>query len=263
MSRRVLFITGGSRGIGAGVVVEAARQGYDVAFTYRERRDAAESVLATVRSEAPAARCAAYQLDVRDAAAVERIGDQPRLPVWRAGIILARLDGDQRDRARRDFDALAENGFAAIPPDLFWLGAMCLLAEACARLGDAARAPALYERLERYAERNAQIGLAVSVGTVHRFLGLLSRVMEQWPTAEAHFEAALERSSAMGATASLAHIRCDYAEMLLARGSGDDRERAACHLELARAVADELRVKPLQARADALRGRLRGPAESP
>jgi len=76
MSRRVLFITGGSRGIGAGVVAEAARHGYDVAFTYRERRDAADAVLATVRAESPDARCEAYQLDVRDSAAVERVGDQ-------------------------------------------------------------------------------------------------------------------------------------------------------------------------------------------
>jgi NAD(P)-dependent dehydrogenase (short-subunit alcohol dehydrogenase family) len=37
MSRRVLFITGGSRGIGAGVVSAAVAHGYDVAFTYRER----------------------------------------------------------------------------------------------------------------------------------------------------------------------------------------------------------------------------------
>ena len=76
MNRRVLFITGGSRGIGAGVVVAAARHGYDVAFTYRERRDAAEALRATVGAESPEARCEAYQLDVRDSAAVERVGDQ-------------------------------------------------------------------------------------------------------------------------------------------------------------------------------------------
>jgi len=76
MSRRVLFITGGSRGIGAGVVAAAAQHGYDVAFTYRERRDAADAVVAAVRAGSPEARCEAYQLDVRDAAAVERVGDQ-------------------------------------------------------------------------------------------------------------------------------------------------------------------------------------------
>ncbi|MGE3178608.1 MAG: SDR family NAD(P)-dependent oxidoreductase [Vicinamibacterales bacterium] len=76
MSRRVLFITGGSRGIGAGVVRAAAASGYDVAFTYRERKDAADAVMAAVRTEAPDARCLAYQLDVRDAEAVEAVGDQ-------------------------------------------------------------------------------------------------------------------------------------------------------------------------------------------
>lgn len=76
MSRRVLFITGGSRGIGAGVVRAAAAHGYDVAFTYRERQDAAEAVTAAVRAESPDARCLAYRLDVRDSAAVEAVGDQ-------------------------------------------------------------------------------------------------------------------------------------------------------------------------------------------
>jgi 3-oxoacyl-[acyl-carrier protein] reductase len=75
MSRRVLFITGGSRGIGAGIVTAAVRHGYDVAFTYRERRDAAEAVVAAARVTSPDARCEAYQLDVRDSAAVERVGD--------------------------------------------------------------------------------------------------------------------------------------------------------------------------------------------
>lgn len=76
MNRRVLFITGGSRGIGAGVVAASARHGYDVAFTYRERRDATEALIAAVQAESPDARCEAYQLDVRDAAAVERVGDR-------------------------------------------------------------------------------------------------------------------------------------------------------------------------------------------
>jgi 3-oxoacyl-[acyl-carrier protein] reductase len=76
MARRVMFITGGSRGIGAGVVKAAAASGYDVAFTYRERRDAADEVLAAVREASPEARCQAYQLDVCDSSAVERVSDQ-------------------------------------------------------------------------------------------------------------------------------------------------------------------------------------------
>lgn len=74
--RRVLFLTGGSRGIGAGIVRAAAAAGYDVAFTYRERADAAAALCADVARITPGeARCRAYALDVRDSAAVERVGD--------------------------------------------------------------------------------------------------------------------------------------------------------------------------------------------
>jgi len=58
------------------VVAAAAQHGYDVAFTYRDRRDAADAVVAAVRAASPDARCQAYQLDVRDSSAVERVGDQ-------------------------------------------------------------------------------------------------------------------------------------------------------------------------------------------
>jgi 3-oxoacyl-[acyl-carrier protein] reductase len=76
MDRRVLFITGGSRGIGAAVVSAAAEAGYDVAFTYRERGDAASALVDAVRERVPAARCRAWQLDVRDSADVERVGEE-------------------------------------------------------------------------------------------------------------------------------------------------------------------------------------------
>jgi NAD(P)-dependent dehydrogenase (short-subunit alcohol dehydrogenase family) len=67
-----LLVTGGSRGIGAAIVEAAARAGHGVAFTYREREAAARAVC---ESLAPA-RVRAYALDVRDSAAVERVGDQ-------------------------------------------------------------------------------------------------------------------------------------------------------------------------------------------
>jgi 3-oxoacyl-[acyl-carrier protein] reductase len=75
MTRRVLFLTGGSRGIGAGLVVAAARAGFDVAFTYRSQKDAADAVIARAAAEAPEATVRAWALDVRDGAAVEAVGD--------------------------------------------------------------------------------------------------------------------------------------------------------------------------------------------
>ncbi len=74
--RRAMFITGGSRGIGAGLVQGAAEHGFDVAFTYKERRDAAEDVCRRVREATPDVKCRAYRLDVRDSAEVERVGDE-------------------------------------------------------------------------------------------------------------------------------------------------------------------------------------------
>lgn len=109
IDRRVLFLTGGSRGIGAGIVAAAARQGFDVAFTYRERRDAAEAVVAQVRAESPEARCIAHQLDVRDPAAVERVGDavvdelgNVHVVVANAAITHAGLAFSTTDEAWRD-----------------------------------------------------------------------------------------------------------------------------------------------------------------
>jgi 3-oxoacyl-[acyl-carrier protein] reductase len=43
------FVTGGSRGIGAGIVRKLAAAGADVAFTYRARADAAEAVARELR----------------------------------------------------------------------------------------------------------------------------------------------------------------------------------------------------------------------
>mgnify|MGYP000665506557 CR=1 FL=1 len=43
---RNVFLTGGSRGIGAAVVLALARAGYNVAFTYHAHPEAAEAVAA-------------------------------------------------------------------------------------------------------------------------------------------------------------------------------------------------------------------------
>ena len=71
----ILFVTGGSRGIGASIVHEAIRQGHDVAFSYLRRQQQARDVMAQAREIDRTRRCLAYQLDVRDSAAVERVAD--------------------------------------------------------------------------------------------------------------------------------------------------------------------------------------------
>ena len=51
---RNVFLTGGSRGIGAAAVLALARAGYNVAFTYHAHPEAAEAVAAQARALSPA-----------------------------------------------------------------------------------------------------------------------------------------------------------------------------------------------------------------
>lgn len=64
-------VTGGSRGIGAGIVAKAVEAGHDVAFTYVQNGAAAERVIEAAYSISPKCRCMATCLDVRDSAAVD------------------------------------------------------------------------------------------------------------------------------------------------------------------------------------------------
>jgi NAD(P)-dependent dehydrogenase (short-subunit alcohol dehydrogenase family) len=78
LAGRVALITGGSRGVGAGIAVELARLGANVAITYNRRPDDAEQVLATVRESG--AGGLSLRLDVADTAAapevVTRVNDE-------------------------------------------------------------------------------------------------------------------------------------------------------------------------------------------
>jgi NAD(P)-dependent dehydrogenase (short-subunit alcohol dehydrogenase family) len=71
----IFFVTGGSRGIGAAIVFQAARSGHDVAFTYASNEAAARDVLRKAAEIRPEGRYKAYQLDVRRSADVEKVGE--------------------------------------------------------------------------------------------------------------------------------------------------------------------------------------------
>jgi NAD(P)-dependent dehydrogenase (short-subunit alcohol dehydrogenase family) len=66
-------ITGGSRGIGAATAAAAAREGWDVVLSYRERADAAGRVVAAVQSIGRTA--VAVRADVADETDVGRLFD--------------------------------------------------------------------------------------------------------------------------------------------------------------------------------------------
>src|ERR1700719_96675 len=68
LSGKVALVTGGSRGIGAGIVKRLAREGAAVAFTYSASNEKATQLVHFV--EAGGGRALAIQADSADAAAV-------------------------------------------------------------------------------------------------------------------------------------------------------------------------------------------------
>ena len=71
---KTLLVTGGSRGIGAAVCKQAARDGYDVAFSYAGRSDAAKDVVAAI--EGLGRKAVAIKSDIADPAQVVSLFDR-------------------------------------------------------------------------------------------------------------------------------------------------------------------------------------------
>ena len=97
-----------------------------------------------------------------------------------------------------------------------------------------------------------EIGLAVSVGFVDRFLGRLAALRGFPEEAERHFEAALDPERARRGDHVARSHQDEYAEMLLERDTADDRERAGLLLEQSRLKAEELDMAPVAKRAETL-----------
>ena len=72
----IYFITGGSRGIGADLVLRAAALGHDVAFTYVGNEAKASQVAERVQSEHPDRTIRYYQLDVKNSGQVDDVVDR-------------------------------------------------------------------------------------------------------------------------------------------------------------------------------------------
>ena len=112
-ARRVLLVTGASRGIGAATARLAAARGYDIAVNYASNLKAAEAVVAD--AERAGARAVAIPADVSQEAEVERLfaESERRLgPLWglvnNAGIVgrASRLDAADAAKAVIDLNVL-------------------------------------------------------------------------------------------------------------------------------------------------------------
>ncbi len=105
LMKKVILITGGSRGIGAAVAQLAGQQGYSVCVNYRQDREAAEAVVKSI--EDSGARAIAVMADVSVESDVKRLfGTIDKLLgpltalVNNAGILEKQIRVDSTDAAR-------------------------------------------------------------------------------------------------------------------------------------------------------------------
>lgn len=94
MSRKIVLITGASRGLGKNAALHLAEQGFDVIGTYHSKAGEAQTLVSTLQQAG--ARAAMLQLDVGESASFEAF----------AGALLDTL---KRDFARDRLDVLVNN----------------------------------------------------------------------------------------------------------------------------------------------------------
>jgi NAD(P)-dependent dehydrogenase (short-subunit alcohol dehydrogenase family) len=71
-----IFFTGGSRGIGHDAVLELAKHGANIAFTYVNNEAAATKTAEEIKAIAPSAKVMYYQLDVKNSKQVEQVAEK-------------------------------------------------------------------------------------------------------------------------------------------------------------------------------------------
>jgi tetratricopeptide (TPR) repeat protein len=163
----------------------------------------------------------------------------PWYPMFRAVLMLVLADTHRREEATALFEEMARDDFAAVPWDNYWLITMSLLAEACAALGDAARAERLYELLLPFESRNPTAAPEGWIGVVDRCLGLLASTLGRADAADEHLGEAVRLNTEIEARVAAAHAELEHAEVLLARDGPGDRERAVGLLERSLTTARE------------------------
>jgi len=117
LAGRRALVTGGSRGIGAGIARGLAAKGADVAITYERSADAAADVVRAI--EAQGRRALAIQADSADPAAVKRSVDEAAAALGGLDILvnnagIAGSGGLLADTSLADIDALLNVNVRAV-----------------------------------------------------------------------------------------------------------------------------------------------------
>jgi tetratricopeptide (TPR) repeat protein len=185
----------------------------------------------------------------------------PRIVGWRVLYAYALGRAGQLSACAAEYQSLSERGFA-LPDDLNWMVSMAWLVETCHALRDVAGASLLYERFSPFADRLVVIGYAgiACLGSVQRYLGLLSATQGSWEVAIAHFERAAQANRRTLAHLPLAYTLHDCAgARLSADGQQTQTETVRRYLDEAEAFARERNLSALATALSATRARIAPP----
>ncbi len=159
----------------------------------------------------------------------------PLILGWRVLHARALASAGNMKAAEAEYRSLKARDFA-LPNDLNWMVSMAWLSELCHALGDRTAAEILYERLAPYADRLVVIGYGIAcLGSVERFLGLLSVARGRPDDARRHLEAAVEVNRRLSAALPLAHALHDLGSLL--SDSGNETAAGRGHLDEAQSLA--------------------------
>jgi DNA-binding CsgD family transcriptional regulator len=177
---------------------------------------------------------------------------QAEEPLWRPGLAVLFAELGMLDDARREFERLAPDRFAAVVRDAMWPGCLSFLGEVCVALADVERAEVLYRELDAFRGQTLMVGFTICLGPAERLMGSLAALAGRSGEAEAHFVAALELAERAGSPMWRAHVQHDWAVGL---GNRPDLVAAA------EATAVELGMDALTERCRSLSARWSASAE--
>jgi DNA-binding winged helix-turn-helix (wHTH) protein len=177
----------------------------------------------------------------------------PRVSLLIAGALYSLAESGGAAAARGQLEELVADEFAALPRDPTYAMALANLALSSSLIDCAHAAEAIYAELLPYAGRTLTLLAHYPAGCASRYLGLLATQLRCFGEAEQHFETALVVDRRLGAHAWEAHVRIDYARMLLRRAGTGDGARANELLRAARAAGEQLGIKRLVREAGELR----------
>ncbi len=132
-----------------------------------------------------------------------------------------------------------------------------ILAESIWYAKDTRRAATLYDLMIPYVGRSAAAG-PTFLGSISRYLALLSSLLGRYEVAERHFQEAFETETRMGGLPFLTRAQHQYAEMLHRRGRPEDRAKALALLSSAIETAEKIGMARLVTEATKLRLEIQG-----